>query len=363
MAAIFYLVIYFFVFVSPEQASVSCGRNIYYNLQAFLATLKVIGEYVVLLFIPFGVTFLPFEYYLIKYSIFRWDIVSPTILIILTIIIAIKSFKYSKHISFGIFWFYISILPVTNIIPIINPKAFRYLYLPSIGFCILLSFISRNLGSLKKIKSYFPHFKEILAILIIIAYIFLALPQNLFWKNDFVFSAELLYYDPHDAAALTVQGDWYCMMGLSYMALLHYRAALKIDPNAGLHNAIGYCYANLDNEDKAIEEFKKAIELKPSLALASINLGLIYLDKKDYDKSIEYFQKAIETDPMAINAYNGLAAVYVELKQFKKAEETLYRALKVFPDFELAQENLNIVEEIKKSGISDDKKIKYELKL
>ena len=48
-------------------------------------------------------------------------------------------FKYSRGIFFGIWWFFITLFPVYNIIPIYNPFAERFLYIPLIGFCMLVA--------------------------------------------------------------------------------------------------------------------------------------------------------------------------------------------------------------------------------
>lgn len=47
--------------------------------------------------------------------------------------------KKYKAIAFGIWWFFITLLPVSNLIQIFNPFAERYIYLPLVGFCLVLS--------------------------------------------------------------------------------------------------------------------------------------------------------------------------------------------------------------------------------
>ena len=57
----------------------------------------------------------------------------------------------------------------------------------------------------------------------------------------------------------------------------------------------GYQYF-LDNEDdKAIEDYNKAIELDPNYALAYIDRGFIYYNKGEYDRAIEDFNRTIMT--------------------------------------------------------------------
>ncbi len=47
-------------------------------------------------------------------------------------------YRYSKAVFFGIWWFLITLFPVSNLIEIYNPFAERYLYIPIIGFCLVV---------------------------------------------------------------------------------------------------------------------------------------------------------------------------------------------------------------------------------
>jgi hypothetical protein len=82
--------------------------------------------------------------------------------VIVVIAITVGSFfiyNRSRGIFFGIWWFMITLLPVSNLIEIHNPIAERYLYLPLVGFCIIISiFINDDtgtigFGSIKKYRS------------------------------------------------------------------------------------------------------------------------------------------------------------------------------------------------------------------
>ena len=349
LVSVFYLIVYFFVLPNPGQTQTPHIVNMNDTVFAIISTLRFIGDYITYFVLPFGVTFLPLRYDLLVHSIFQWDIVCSALLIVLSIIMGIKAYKYSKYISFGIFWLYITLLPTVNLIPIFNPKAFRYLYLPSIGFCIMLAFVFESLYKIKKIRVSSPHLPKILATIIVGTYIFLALPQNLFWKNDFILSAEVLYHDPYDVDALLVQADAYVKGGRFNNAVMNYKAALKLEPmSASIHNSIGFCYSSMSQYDKAVKEFNKSIELDSGFVFPHINLGFMYADRKKYNKAIEYFEDALDLDDKAIDAYTGLALVYIELNRLKKAKAMTYKALEVFPDHESAKEILKTIEETEK---------------
>ena len=60
--------------------------------------------------------------------------------------------------------------------------------------------------------------------------------------------------------------------------------------NSAAHNNLGTVYYGLGRADEAIEEYQKAIRLKPGYALAHNNLGLVYGKLGRVDEAIEEFR-------------------------------------------------------------------------
>ncbi len=50
-------------------------------------------------------------------------------------------------------------------------------------------------------------------------------------------------------------------------------------------------------QDRAIEAYKRAIELDPVAPSAHYNIGLIHAERKDWDEAIRWFQEAIRANP------------------------------------------------------------------
>ncbi|MBT6516593.1 MAG: tetratricopeptide repeat protein, partial [Candidatus Marinimicrobia bacterium] len=82
---------------------------------------------------------------------------------------------------------------------------------------------------------------------------------------------------------------------------------------------LGIAYNNQGNYTKAIESYKKAIELKPDYALAYNNLGIAYNNQGNYTKAIESYKKAIELKPDYALAYNNRAIIYYSKEEYDKA--------------------------------------------
>ncbi|OHC19271.1 MAG: hypothetical protein A3K25_12820 [Planctomycetes bacterium RIFOXYB12_FULL_42_10] len=82
---------------------------------------------------------------------------------------------------------------------------------------------------------------------------------------------------------------------------------------AKIHYYLGNVYHKMDKTDKAIVEYKQAIEINSKLIAPHYNLGLIYLKKKKTDPAIKEFTKVIILDHDYANAYLNRAKAY-ELK-------------------------------------------------
>ncbi len=111
--------------------------------------------------------------------------------------------KRNIIISFSIAWFFIALLPVSNFIPIENLIASRYLYLPSVGFCLIAAFVMERLWSGRSALSRHIS-KDILVaagVGLLILYITLVFTKGLLWTNEISFRKDFLVYYPDNLRA------------------------------------------------------------------------------------------------------------------------------------------------------------------
>ena len=88
-----------------------------------------------------------------------WSKVDPKALLgilisFLLIAYALRKRKANSLISFSICWFFLTLLPVSNIYPIGFYMAEHYLYLPSIGFFLALAYGLNNVLSIKRLRIF-----------------------------------------------------------------------------------------------------------------------------------------------------------------------------------------------------------------
>jgi tetratricopeptide (TPR) repeat protein len=118
-------------------------------------------------------------------------------------------------------------------------------------------------------------------------------------------------------------------------------------------------YGKQDNEN-AIELFKKALELDPDYALAYAGLGDAYNQRWEkfgfpaawVDSSILVSEKAISLDPTLAEGYKALGLAYQNKRWFKRSLETYHKAVELNPDYQPAVANIGWVNEM--IGNSDE---------
>ena len=98
----------------------------------------------------------------------------------------------------------------------------------------------------------------------------------------------------------------------------------------------------------AIDNFKKALEIKPDYTVALNNLGIALKAKGDYSQAIESFGAAVNTDPAYVDAYINLGISFNHEDKFDLAILNFNEALKIQPDH--AEAHLHMSESLDRKG-------------
>jgi len=271
------------------------------------------------------------------YSILEPRIFISLMLIVACLVVAAHSRRKSEKISYGIFWFFIALFPVSNIFPIANVMASRFLYLPAIGFFIVMTTVLDNLQKVKipNFNSY-ARWKAIRIIIITLffSYSMFTVIRNMSWKNNIMMWQELVEKYPDSAEAHRSLGQFLAENGIFDRAISEYELAIELDPvNAKSYNGLGLCYYNKGMVEEAMASFNRALEMDPYSLDAYNGLGNIFSDKGLDDEAIGYFKQAIAIDPRYMMAYENLGGMYVKIGEIDKARETWKKALDLNPDY------------------------------
>ena len=100
-------------------------------------------------------------------------------------------------------------------------------------------------------------------------------------------------------------------------AIRDFEFYLTIDStNVDVLNKLGNTYATIENEEKALSYYLKALEYDPNFKDAAFNVGLAYLKLGDNSKAIDHLRKVILLDDKNIEYYKTLGiAMLMSVKQ------------------------------------------------
>ncbi|GEM_PF-547178 len=112
--------------------------------------------------------------------------------------------------------------------------------------------------------------------------------------------------------------------------LLNAARITQVEPM--VFNALGQTYDALGEPSKAIESFKRAIEIEPNTFEAINNLGAIYLKASDSDTAARYFRSALTLKPQMVASRFNLALCYEKQGRFPDVVNELTASLQYAPD-------------------------------
>jgi tetratricopeptide (TPR) repeat protein len=256
--------------------------------------------------------------------------------------------KHSKKSFFCIGWFLITLFPVYNIIPIFNPLAERYLYIPLIGFCMLVSLIFSDLFSKRFGKTAPLKILTLVALITVVGfYAAVSVARNRDWKDGMTLWSKTVISSPHSSVARGSLGRAYQEQGLLDKAVGEYEKALRIFPaDYKAHYNLGVIYDQQNLIAKAVHHYQKAIEINPAYPNAHFNLANIYQRQGLPEKAIGQYQKVIALDPADFEALNNLGVAYAMQDELEKAIAEWEKVLKIDPGNKSAQDNVRKAKEI-----------------
>lgn len=236
-----------------------------------------------------------------------------------------------------------------------TPLAERYLYLPSIGLCLLVAFLLERVG--RRLAS--PWMRTLVPAVVALAIAVPALDATLergaVWQNNMAFWTDTVAKEPD-------QGLPHLHLGITYSeqnrdraagpegdewerkAIAEYQKALETyDDNEGRsksHNNMGSSYMALRDYDKAIEHFKQATQIDTRYPNAHYNWAMALLSKQVpvgqdrlplIQEAVEHFETALRFNPRYVKAHLQYGNLMVRLGQVEKGRQHLEQAMQLAP--------------------------------
>ena len=285
-----------------------------------------VTEYLRLMVLPFD---LHMAYGMRLFTFAYPKAIAGAAIISLALFCAFIKRKSNNLVFFSILWFFIAILPFSNVIFNIGCyMAEHFIYVPSIGLFLILA---NCLDYIYETKNYKALSLVLLAILLAF-YSYLTIKQNNYWKEPIDFYKRTLRYSPNSEIANNNLAVLCVNLGKKEEAEILFKRAIELDPSyyLAVFN-LGNLYIKMDRKEEALPLFKKVIELKPSYTAAYYNLALLYKDTNRLEGLAPLYKKAMETESGQAVPYYNLGDLYMKMGKRAEAINLYKKALELNP--------------------------------
>jgi len=219
-----------------------------------------------------------------------------------------------KYLVLGVSLVVIGLAPVLNGFPITEVSAERFVYLPSLGFCLLLATLAMRL------RTRWPAHTTALVVLVLISYGVRTVARNTDWRDESTLFTKTVQAADESARAHLNLGNVHYRAGRPREALAEYKQALDIDPKyAGAWSASAGAYKDLGQMDDAFRCIRRAIELEPTNANFQNSLGVLYVQQSEFASAVACFREALRFDPANRRAHFNLGLALFNNAQYQDA--------------------------------------------
>lgn len=310
---------------------------------------KILGKYLGLLFLPYP---LSIDYAYNEIPIVNWSdwksLLSLAVYLAMIVIAALR-FRKKELWVFGIIFYLITISLYSNIfITIGSGFGERFLYVPSLGFCItLVALLARLIKTEtadqgENMISMLSRNKILASTVaaIAIAGLVMTVQRSAVWNNHFLIyetdvkhapnSARLHYWYANEfmkvrAMKAKTEQEKFRLLDVS---LKEYDRALEIYPDyADAYGQRGLAYYRKKDYVKAVADYKRAIDLEVGQWKVYNNLGVIYGERSDLDQAMKYFKLALKVDDRYADPYKNIGSIYFYRKEYDLAIQEYFKAL------------------------------------
>ena len=301
----FYIYIYLFVFRNEQAASVTwLGGSPGMHL---IKSVQILAGYVTGLFLPFVVKVLPPVYLPPMTDAFVLTAALTAAIVALTAWTSVLFSRRGSANAFFIGWFWLTLIPVSNLIPLVNPMAHRFMYLPSVGMAFMLAVFLHAAGEWMNARLRSRNFVTIFAGAYLLAAMIIAIRINAAWRHDYIMAYRLYQNHPRDPVS-------HLFMGLTYVRIGEPEKAERVILDGirlGLDDPRVYYILALSRKndyDLAAGYLNKGVSVYPDYPMLYLGLGRTYLMKGDLVRARQALRQCLALQP-SYRAYNYLFQV------------------------------------------------------
>jgi len=266
-------------------------------------------------------------------------------------VFAIMQFKSKNMLSFAILFYLITLSISSNLfITIGSSMGERFLYAPSLGFCIGIAVLITKLVKEKEQLTSMNWIKimpvAIILFVVVGAYSVKTIARNPVWENNYTLYTNDVLLSPNSTRTHYYLGNYLVKPeawegkseseknDIIYRGISELKKSVEIYPGfSDAFTQMGVAYYKLNKMDSAMVNYQKALKLNPGYATIHNNIGTVYFAQQQFDQALSAFKKATELDPRYAEAYANLGSAYGMMQQYDNALSSLFNAVKWDPNY------------------------------
>jgi protein O-mannosyl-transferase len=272
-----------------------------------------------------------------------WKFVASLALIGALIALMLWLRKIQPLLSFALGWFFLILAPVLGISNVgANVFTERYLYIPSLGLCIIAGWLWLRVIESAPRKMALTFVYPALAV-ILIFYGVLIVRRVPDWRSDLSLFQKTVLQSPGSATVQSSLGVSYYQVGQYDLAIAPLERSLSIEPDAYLaHLYLALALSALGENQEALIHLRLAESLPKDRFPPWSLFAQAYSNLKQWDRAIEYDRKEIEIEPRNAVLYTGLGEALQANGQTQESIAAFRQAIQLEPGFLDASINLAI---------------------
>jgi tetratricopeptide (TPR) repeat protein len=344
----------------------------------FLMMLTIVWEYARLLIFPSWLS--PWYVTPVVNTWLNWKVVIGLVILLGALAILVLSVRRRPALAFGLGWVFLFLIPVSNIIPIPGSMmAERWLYVPSMGFCLLggmaLDWVWTKLvvprGSGWRLGGIAA------GIFVAILMGWQTVHSNAVWQDDETLFRRVIERFPNSFKGHANLGKTLLDQGRMTEAKGELRKAVALKSDSPFpflwlgevclregkldsaqaafsesirkdstfypaYLSLGGLYRQVGRADSALAVYAEGLRHVQSAELYN-NYGIQLVEHGSLPEGIQAYQQAVWVDPGYAPAYHNMGNAYRSLGDFPEAEASYRQALRVDPALSEAHQALGML--------------------
>jgi tetratricopeptide (TPR) repeat protein len=288
-------------------------------------------------------------------------------------IYALLNLKKKSIVAYGILFFLITLAPVSNLFFLLAATmAERFMYIPSLGFCIVLTYFLIRLSKTEYLKNSFQnlfaffaaHKTVFLVVLLMVAlYYYKTKQRSLDWKDSLTLFSRDAETSGNSARTNQSLGSALMLSAMKIpniqsrsdtftMSKNYLKKALSIYPEFYVpYSHLGVIYLFENKLDSAYDCLNKAVRIMPDDVDVNFNLGLTLFHLQKNQEAITFLNKTIRLAPNHEQAYYNLAALYQNTQDYDKALAHYSKVIELNPNNANAYYNSGTIMRLKGDNV------------